>query len=167
MCVHPQVRVADCWDGEDWNIPFRRSLATFEKDCLDMLLLWLRLSPLDVGQDNIICALENSKSFSTKSLYSFMTNRGVILKYSNSCWKARIPLKIKIFLWQLSNDRLQTGYGFKMHGLEREPPLLPLWQTGERRSHLLQGQLSLGRVRRGVRLGRSTRVSGGFHGHLA
>ena len=116
MCAHPQARVADCWDGEDWNITFRRSLTTSEKDCLDRLLAWLRLSPLEVGQDNIVWALENSKSFSTKSLYSFMTNRGVIMKESNSCWKARIPLKIKIFLWQLSNDRLQMAMALKHRG---------------------------------------------------
>ena len=54
MCVHPQVRVADCWDGEDWNITFQRSLTTSKKDCLDRLLAWLRLSPLEVAQDNIV-----------------------------------------------------------------------------------------------------------------
>ena len=116
MCAHPQASVADCWDGEDWNITFQRSLTTSKKDCLDRLLAWLRLSPLEVGQDNIVWALENSKSFSTKSLYSFMTNRGVIMKESNSCWKARIPLKIKIFLWQLSNDRLQMAMALKRRG---------------------------------------------------
>ena len=116
MCANPRASVADCWDGENWIIPFRRSLTTTEKDDLDKLLLWLQPSSLSVGLDNITWALENSKVFSTKSLYSFMTNRGVMLKDSNSCWKVRTPLKIKVFLWQLSNDRLQTATALKRRG---------------------------------------------------
>ena len=170
MCAHPQARVADCWDGEDWNITFRRSLTTSEKDCLDRLLAWLRLSPLEVGQDNIVWALENSKSFSTKSLYSFMTNRGVIMKESNSCWKARIPLKIKIFLWQLSNDRLQTAMALKRRGW-RGSHLCCLCGNPENVNHIFFqmffGPLSLGWDRRGTRLGRSAKVLGGLHGLLA
>ena len=53
MCANPRARVADCWDGENWIIPFRRSLITTEKDDLDKLLLWLQPSSLSVGLDNI------------------------------------------------------------------------------------------------------------------
>ena len=42
---------------------------------------------------------EKSKTFSTMFLYSFITNRGVMLKESGSIWNVRVPLKIKIFLW--------------------------------------------------------------------
>ena len=138
MWSHPWARVADCWDGEDRNIPFRRSLITSEKYCLDRLLLWLRSSPLDIGQDNIIWASDKTRTFSTKSLYSFMTNKVVVLKDSNSFWNARIPLKITVFLWQLSNDRLQTAMALQHRGWQGSHLCCLCGKhTGEHQPHLL------------------------------
>ena len=74
-------------------------LVPLRENSLDELLLMLNQTSLTDEQDKILWALENFKIFSTKSLYSFITNRGVMLKESGSIWNVRVPLKIKIFLW--------------------------------------------------------------------
>jgi hypothetical protein len=61
-------------------------------------------------------AIDIFKCFSTKSLYSFLTHRGMSAKAADNLWCARIPLKIKIFLWQLGNNRLQTAMAFRQRG---------------------------------------------------
>ena len=90
MCSHPRASVVDHWDGDDWHIPFSRSLTSSERDCLDDLLSGLRQFNLEDGKDSVFWALDKSKSFSTNSLYSFMTNRGVTLKPSGNFWDARV-----------------------------------------------------------------------------
>ena len=101
MSSHPKAKVIDYWDGAEWNVSFKRSLSISEGNSLDELLLMLNHTSLTDEQDKILWALENFKIFSTKSLYSFITNRGVMLKESDSIWSVRVPLKIKIFLWQV------------------------------------------------------------------
>ena len=50
------------------------------------------------SRDEVYWALDSSKSFTTKSLYRFVTNRGVSIPEAENVWKAKLPLKIKIFL---------------------------------------------------------------------
>ena len=136
MCTNPRASVADYWDGEDWLIPFRRSLTTSERGCLEELHSWLCQSPLEAGQDDILWALDKSKAFTTNSLYSFLTNRGVMLKPSVNFWNARIPLKIKIFLWQVDNDRLQSAMTLKYRGWQGSH-LCCLCQQPETKNHIV------------------------------
>jgi len=42
-------------------------------------------------------------------------------------WKCRVPLKIKIFLWQLSNNKLQVAVNLAKKKVEGIYPLLSLW----------------------------------------
>jgi hypothetical protein len=63
--------------------------------------------------DEVECVLDKSKQFSTKSLYRFLSHRGVSMPISRDTWKTKLPLKIKVFLWQLSNDKLPTTCNLK------------------------------------------------------
>jgi hypothetical protein len=67
---------------------------------------------------------DKSKNFTTKSLYRFLTHRGVVIANSKSIRKTKLPLKIKVFVWQLSNNKLQAAVSLKKRccfqtGLER------------------------------------------------
>jgi S-adenosylmethionine:diacylglycerol 3-amino-3-carboxypropyl transferase len=53
--------------------------------------------------------LTPSKNFTTKSLYKLLTDGGVSSRLARKLWKCNIPLKIKVFLWQAFQNRLQTG----------------------------------------------------------
>jgi hypothetical protein len=59
--------------------------------------------------DQVLWTLENKKLFTTKSLYYFLTDRGVKSRVAGFIWKSKVPLKIKFFLWQLLNDKLQVA----------------------------------------------------------
>jgi hypothetical protein len=57
--------------------------------------------------------MDKSKSFTTKSLYRFISHGGVCVADSRSIWRTKLPLKIKVFLWQLSFDKLQAATALK------------------------------------------------------
>jgi hypothetical protein len=57
--------------------------------------------------------LEKNKDFSTSSLYKELTFPAVVNKWLMNVWRAKLPLKIKIFLWQLYNEKIQTAERLK------------------------------------------------------
>lgn len=61
------------------------------------------------NQDSVIWVLDKSRKFTTKSLSRFLTDRGVTSKVVGYIWKCKDPLKIKFFLWQIFNNKLQVG----------------------------------------------------------
>lgn len=60
------------------------------KDTQDFLL-----EDLD---DEIVWKLENNKRFSVKSMYNALTKNDTDSAYKR-IWKAKVPQKIKIFVW--------------------------------------------------------------------
>ena len=54
--------------------------------------------------------------FTTKSLYRFLTDRGTTSRVVRYIWKCKIPLKIKFFLWQSFNNKLQVGQSLIKRG---------------------------------------------------
>uniref|UniRef100_A0A453PVZ7 Reverse transcriptase zinc-binding domain-containing protein n=1 Tax=Aegilops tauschii subsp. strangulata TaxID=200361 RepID=A0A453PVZ7_AEGTS len=59
-----------------------------------------------------------------------------VLLWLSPLWKAQIPLKIKIFMWQLLRDRLPSGTEvLKCHGLGNG--LCPLCLVPETGMHIL------------------------------
>jgi hypothetical protein len=50
--------------------------------------------------------------FSTTSLYRELTFPGYTNKWIAEIWAAKLPLKIRIFLWQVYNDKIQSAEQF-------------------------------------------------------
>lgn len=124
----------DCWVGEcslkvafpylfqlasspditgQWFLEFRRQLnghLATEWENLQLLLSEISLSE---GRDEVFWALEKSNKFSTRSLYKLMTSGGVVDSGMMVIWKCNIPLKVKIFLWMATHDRIQCGVQLK------------------------------------------------------
>jgi hypothetical protein len=73
---------------------------------------WMNLQSLlsevriTIEDDEIAWGLSSSKTFTTSSLYRFLTTGGVDSKMVKRISKCKIPLKIKIFLWQAFQDRI-------------------------------------------------------------
>jgi hypothetical protein len=103
--------VADCDSTHGWEVGFRRTLTVNETEQRNALFAILQEVTLDpTGRDEVTWAFEKSKKFTTKSLYRFITHRGVRLDNSKNIWKTKLPLKIKVFLWQVANNRLQNSH---------------------------------------------------------
>uniref|UniRef100_A0A453T0D6 Reverse transcriptase zinc-binding domain-containing protein n=1 Tax=Aegilops tauschii subsp. strangulata TaxID=200361 RepID=A0A453T0D6_AEGTS len=81
-----------------------------EVDAWDSLLQDIALLPMDVegAPDSISWRLESTGRFSTKSLYSAIAPSSALEPFS-LIWDIRLPLKIRIFLWQWIRGRLPSG----------------------------------------------------------
>ena len=113
----PTVSVVDCLENGEWRVNFRRTFSAREADSWNILLDMLQNENLDENErDEMLWALDSSKNYSTKSLYRFLTHRGVRLPDSDNVWRTKLPLKIKIFLWQLKHDKLQVAMSLKKRG---------------------------------------------------
>lgn len=88
---------------------FKRSLNNVEYDSWNGLLGSINdIALTDNKADIVGWGLQKSRKFTTKSLYRFITDRGVYSRMASFIWKSRVPLKIKFFLWQMYNDKLQV-----------------------------------------------------------
>jgi hypothetical protein len=92
--------------------PFRRTLRGLN------LAQWNaikeKLSALNLSTDNdfISWSLNQNNIFSTKSMYHWL-ERNLAGSHNKWIWKAKIPLKIKIFLWQMCQDAVLTRENMK------------------------------------------------------
>jgi hypothetical protein len=104
-----------------WQLEFRRMLG--EKEYNDLLMLENMMSDVQLTSegDAISWGLTSSKTFTARFLYKFLANGGVSCNLSRKIWSCKFPLKIKKFLWQLFQNRLQNGHQLK----ERD------WKGGE------------------------------------
>ena len=105
LCENKNITVAQAMNGVP--ITFRRWI--FQELRIMWEKIWLDASNfnLDSSPDRVVWSLEKSGRFSVKSLYEGLTKNecGVSLKRN---WKGKIPAKIKIFLWLVSNDVVLT-----------------------------------------------------------
>lgn len=84
-----------------------------ERDAWSDLKTGLSGVELSRDKDKVIWCLERSGRFSVKSLYRFWSFGGVISSRNQKLWKSRIPLKVKVFVWLLYQDRLPTAVNLK------------------------------------------------------
>jgi hypothetical protein len=80
FCNDTEALVEDLYDVYGWDIGFRRTLTVREAEQRNLLLDRLQEVVLDpYSSDEVEWALDKSKSFTTKSLYKFISHRGVTL----------------------------------------------------------------------------------------
>jgi hypothetical protein len=65
------------------------------------------LQPIAID-DQVSWALEPGGKFSVSSLYRKI-NHGPSLPHEKLLWKAKLPLKIKIFLWQMAKGKMPVN----------------------------------------------------------
>ena len=107
------ARVKEFWDGEEWTIPFCRPLGACDIPVWEALMDRLDSVHLFAATDTPVWELEKSGKYSTKSMYQFLSHRGVINKRLKKLWACRLPMKLKVFLWLAVHGRLQTGAALK------------------------------------------------------
>jgi hypothetical protein len=63
---------------------------------------------LSSEKDTVRWIFEKSGKFTTSSLYRELTFPGVNNRWMNNIWTAKLPVKIKMFIWQACNDEIQS-----------------------------------------------------------
>jgi rubrerythrin len=92
-------------------IEFRRTFGQGELAEWEEMLTEMRCVSIQEGRDGIRWCLEKSGQYTTRSMYRFLVHRGVLNMHMQRVWKARLPMKLKVFMWQVFQDKLQKGEG--------------------------------------------------------
>lgn len=90
-----------------WQLSFRRWLDEQAQDELRSLRDKLMEVGLNEQPDLPIWKWSKSEKFTVKPMYDMLTNTGPT-RSSTHLWKARIPLKIKIWLWLIWHNAIAT-----------------------------------------------------------
>jgi hypothetical protein len=106
LCDQKDVCVAHVKTGKIL-ITFRRWLTHDLEYCWN--LIWVDVSRFQLQDSNDVVVWKNGKSnkFSVRSMYNLLTKSDAGPAHKK-IWKGRVPPKIKIFMWLMTNDALLT-----------------------------------------------------------
>jgi hypothetical protein len=113
ICMDKDARVVDYYEDGEWNIDLKRPLTIVDLQVWDELVTKLVDQELTHGRDEVIWVLNKSKTFTTQFMYRFMTDGGIRKDIYINIWKSKVPLRIKVFLWQLCNRKIQADVVLK------------------------------------------------------
>ncbi|KAE8779934.1 Heparanase-like protein 2 [Hordeum vulgare] len=134
ICDDPIVLVSEAALEDGLHFAFRRSFGPAEVQEWDVLKEVVPL-PVSSVNDNVSWSLSPSGEFSVSLAYQALC-RVPVLPWLSPLWKALMPLKIKIFVWQLLRDRLPSGTEvLKCHGPGNGT--CPLCHVPETGTHIL------------------------------
>ena len=107
ITVEPEILIARAHQHDGWHIPFRRALGSQER--IEWASLWREIADFSLtsDRDRIRWTLEPSGRFSVRSLYRKLC-QGASRKHFSDIWRIAVPLKVRVFLWQLVRKRLPT-----------------------------------------------------------
>jgi len=106
---NPDIEVAKVYADGQWDIQFRRQFNELHIEEWNRLQAMLEGITLTDGRDQVSWALEKSKQYTTRSLYKALTTWCVRDIRMMTVWSCDIPLKVKIFIWMASHDRIQSA----------------------------------------------------------
>jgi hypothetical protein len=72
-----------------------------------------------VEEDQLIWKYESTGVYSSKSLYAVINFRGVQPVYLPSVWDLKIPPRVQIFLWLLSQNKIMTRDNLRHRGIQK------------------------------------------------
>ena len=136
--VNQDASVADNYelDSHTWNINFKRSFSRNDMENWELILDMIQFTFLSDQKDRVRWAFEKKGEFSVKSMYRWLAYGGVSDPTLKKIWRLKIPLKIRVFLWQVIHDRLPT----REQILKRYGPTdgkCPLCGSSETLDHLM------------------------------
>jgi hypothetical protein len=113
ICANTNITVTECAD-EEWQVRFRQMMCPEDHKEWSELQQLLQRCHLSTEEDEIIWGLTTSKTFATSSLYKFLTSGGINCHLAKHVWKCSTSLKIRIFLWQVFQNRILTAQQLKV-----------------------------------------------------
>ena len=114
---NPNITVADVFTNFPSSFQFNRQLTgIIFSEWLQLLGLFSSYSLDSSCPDRILWSWNSSGLFTVNSLYKWLSFRGVPTSIYNTLWKAKIPLKIKVFVWLLRHDKILTKCNLQSRG---------------------------------------------------
>ena len=106
ICNEPEISVAEA-ARRGWQLSFRRWLNERLQAQFRNLRDLLTAFAVNIENDKPKWRWENNGLFSVRSTYEHLCINEVGAQY-NIIWKAKLPLKIKIWLWLIEHDAILT-----------------------------------------------------------
>jgi hypothetical protein len=91
----------------------------------------ISIPQLSQQQDTMVWALEPSGRFSVRSLYLKLC-QGTPSKYFTDLWWIAVPMKMRIFHWQLARKRLPSNENIRRRRGPTTSACAPLWGDGRK-----------------------------------
>lgn len=99
VAAQPETMVSEVFSSSHATLGFFHSLSSTETLAFANLNMLIQSVQLDPNRDVISWELEASDKYSVKSAYAKLV-RGPKVWFAKPLWATRVPLKIRIFLWQ-------------------------------------------------------------------
>lgn len=109
ICRNPKQLVCQVVENDMLQIDFRRNFGENEMKEWEQLVEIVDEINLTDESDKVKWGLEKSGKYTTSSLYKNILDLGVRDKKAMLVWRSKIPMKVRIFLWQLSRDRIKSA----------------------------------------------------------
>ncbi|GJV30157.1 RNA-directed DNA polymerase, eukaryota, reverse transcriptase zinc-binding domain protein [Tanacetum coccineum] len=136
--LNKHISVASKFSGGSLIASFRRPpRGGVESDQLQQLISDTSLVTLNNANDRWTWRLDSSRVFSVKPVREFIDDS--FLPKADSCtrWVKYVPIKINIFAWKVSLDKLLSRLNLSLRGLEIPSILCPICSVAvESTSHL-------------------------------
>jgi hypothetical protein len=113
ICNQQDVSVYRVFNQGNLRLTFRRNFGCREDQELAELTELVGGVSFSENKDIVKWVLEKSGRFTTSSMYKDLTFTGFFDRWMQCLWQTKIPLKIKIFLWQVINDKIQSAEQLK------------------------------------------------------
>jgi hypothetical protein len=107
ICDNPIISVASACNM-DLGIRFRRTFSQLASEEWRLLQSLIHDTSLGQGQDKISWGLRPSGEYTVNFMYNKLS-QGASVAHFKDLWAAKLPLKIKIFSWQLALGRLLSS----------------------------------------------------------
>jgi hypothetical protein len=106
ICNEQDIIVHDAAQ-KDWHFDYRRQLAPDIQ--IQLVRMRIMLDPIRLSDEEDIPIWDWTKNaqFSVKSVYKDLSSFGIDRSFKH-LWKAKIPLKIKIWLWLIWHNSIPT-----------------------------------------------------------
>jgi hypothetical protein len=100
-------------NSDQLNLTFRRNFGDIENQEYIELREMMSEIQLTNSHDSVRWILVRSGNFTTFSLYNELTFTGFSDRLMQCLWKTKVPLKIKIFFWQVIHEKIQSAEQLK------------------------------------------------------
>ncbi|GJY98419.1 RNA-directed DNA polymerase, eukaryota, reverse transcriptase zinc-binding domain protein [Tanacetum coccineum] len=126
-------------DDTSMSASFRRvPRGGLEEEQFQLLVDKVALVILSSFKDRWVWTLDSRGEFSIKSARSYIDDYLLPIVGPPTRWVNVVPIKINIFAWRISLDRLPTRFNLSFRGIDASSILCPICSSaGETSSHLL------------------------------
>lgn len=123
--------MAQALNNDDWILDLQGQPGP--QAVAEVLRLWNRLQDFHLTQGEVVSVSwrwEPSGRYSTKSVYLAFFTGSTRFPCAKAIWKARAPLKCKVFIWLAIRRRCWTADRLRRHGLQNQGVCVFLQASG-------------------------------------